>query len=85
MDELKINDRILDVVGDLDLGIRTFDEDLKGSAGLDSLDMVELSIGIEREFNIIIPDAELVNFKTLNDFKQFVMDYKSIHINGKHI
>ncbi|RMD76408.1 MAG: acyl carrier protein [Lentisphaerae bacterium] len=38
----------------------------------DSLDMVEISLKIETEFNIEVPDEEVANLQTVGDVLEFV-------------
>lgn len=40
---------------------------LKKDLGLDSLDTVELTMELEKEFDITIGDEEVEGFKTVND------------------
>ncbi len=40
--------------------------------GIDSIDAVELSLGLEDEFDVSIPDEELENFKTVGDVVRFI-------------
>ncbi len=40
---------------------------LSGDLGLDSLDTVELTLGLEERFNIEIPDSELEDLETVGD------------------
>ncbi|MCD1147715.1 acyl carrier protein [Peptoniphilus sp. KCTC 25270] len=48
----------------------TLQEDL----GLDSLDAVELSMAIEEQFGIEIPDEDFANLKTFGDLLEFVSE-----------
>ena len=40
--------------------------------GADSLDVVEISMALEQEFNISVPDEEIVNFKTPDDIYRYI-------------
>ena len=48
----------------------TFVEDL----GADSLDLVELMMSIEEEFDIEVPDDQLVNIKNVGDIVKYIED-----------
>jgi acyl carrier protein len=44
-----------------------YDSHLAKDLGLDSLDTVEMTLGLEERFNIEIPDKELENVATVGD------------------
>ena len=44
--------------------------------GADSLDSVEITLEVEREFDIEIPDEEIDNIKTVQDIVNLVQDLK---------
>ncbi len=46
--------------------------------GLDSIDALELVLGLEKEFGIVIPDAEVGRkvFQSVRTMAQYVMDQK---------
>ncbi len=50
----------------------TLDADLQGDLGLDSLDVVELTTGIEERFGIEIPDSELEGLATVGDATELI-------------
>ena len=43
--------------------------------GADSLDVVEISMAIEQEFNVSVPDEEIVNFKTPRDIVNYLKEH----------
>ena len=45
----------------------TFEADLQDDLGLDSLDTVEMTVGLEERFSIEIPDEELDGVKLVGD------------------
>lgn len=45
----------------------TMEADLVGDLDLDSLDTMELTLGMEERFSIEIPDAELEELRTIGD------------------
>jgi acyl carrier protein len=48
--------------------------------GLDSIDALELVLGLEKEFGVIIPDAEVGKkvFRSVRTMAQYVMDQKRV-------
>ncbi|MBR3145465.1 MAG: acyl carrier protein [Clostridia bacterium] len=50
----------------------TLETDIAGELGADSLDVVELAMSVEEEFNVIIPDEEIENLKTVGDVVEFI-------------
>jgi acyl carrier protein len=47
---------------------------LEGDLGLDSLDAIELSMVMEEEFDIEIPDSQLKHFKTLGNIVSYITE-----------
>jgi acyl carrier protein len=45
---------------------------LQDDLGMDSLELVELGITLENEFDVLLPDAEIRRCATLDDIVQFV-------------
>ncbi|MBE6544075.1 MAG: acyl carrier protein [Ruminococcaceae bacterium] len=43
--------------------------------GADSLDVVEISMALEQEFNVSVPDEEIVNFKTPLDIYRYLQQH----------
>ncbi len=50
----------------------SFSEDLEA----DSLDLVELIMAIEDEFNLSVEDEEVENIKTVGDVVNFIADHQ---------
>lgn len=48
------------------------DSSLIGDLGLDSLDVVDLAMSVEDEFDIEVPDDALDDIKTVGDFVRFI-------------
>lgn len=48
--------------------------------GLDSIDALELVLGLEKEFGVIIPDAEVGRkvFQSIRTMAQYVVDQKGM-------
>ena len=52
------------------------DTDIANDLGADSLDVVELLMSIEDEFDVEIPDEEIENIKTIGDLVQYIEENK---------
>lgn len=52
----------------------TLDSHFIDDLGADSLDLVELIMGIEEEFNIEIPDGEAEKVVTVGDVVEYIKD-----------
>lgn len=50
---------------------------LKEDLGADSLDMVELIMAMEEEFDVEIPDEEAQNIRTVADAVNYVEQYET--------
>lgn len=50
----------------------TMESDIASDLGADSLDVVELLVSIEDEFNITIEDDEIENIHTIGDIVKFI-------------
>jgi acyl carrier protein len=59
-----------DYIG-LDEDLIVNEANLKDDLGLDSLDVVELIMEYEKEFNISVPDEDIDNIKTIEN----IVDY----------
>lgn len=52
----------------------TLDSSIIDDLRADSLDVVEIVMAIEEEFNVNIPDNILINFKTVGDFVDYIKE-----------
>ncbi|MGH2775009.1 MAG: acyl carrier protein [Actinomycetota bacterium] len=50
----------------------TMEADLAGDLGLDSLDTVELTLALEQQYNIEIPDEELTDLTSVKDAVELI-------------
>ncbi|MBQ7106065.1 MAG: acyl carrier protein [Clostridia bacterium] len=50
----------------------TMESDIAADLGADSLDVVELLMTIEDEFDVEIPDEEIENIKTIGDLVKYI-------------
>ncbi|MEE1154685.1 MAG: acyl carrier protein [Acutalibacteraceae bacterium] len=54
----------------------TADTTIQDDLGADSLDVVDLLMTIEEEFEVEIPDSEIENLKTVGDLVKYIEDNK---------
>ena len=52
----------------------TMDTNLEEDLSADSLDVVDLLMSIEDEFEIEIPDEEIENIKTIGDLTEYIQN-----------
>ena len=52
----------------------TMEASISDDLGADSVDVVDLVMSLEEEFNIEIPDEEVENIKTVGDIVKYVED-----------
>ena len=50
----------------------TAESRIKNDLGADSLDILQLLMTIEEEYNVTIPDEELATFETVNDVVKYL-------------
>lgn len=68
----KIRDIIVEQLGLDDKDGLSMETSLKGDLDADSLDAVEVIMGLEEEFDIEIPDEDAENFKTIGDIVEYI-------------
>ncbi|MED9970046.1 MAG: acyl carrier protein [Ruminococcus sp.] len=54
----------------------TADTDLQEDLGADSLDVVDLLMSIEDEFEVEVPDEEIENIKTVGALVSYIEDHQ---------
>ena len=59
---------------EIDSHLVTEDASISGDLGADSLDLVDLSMSIEEEFNLEVPDDVLDHVRTVGDIVKFLED-----------
>ena len=50
----------------------TEDKEIVKDLGADSLDVVEMLMSLEEEFNVTVPEEEAVNIKTVGDIIELI-------------
>ena len=71
----KIRELIVDQLG-IDEDMVEMDTNLMKDLEGDSLDLVEIILGIEETFGLEIPDEEAENFETVRDLVEYVDDHE---------
>lgn len=59
---------------DADIDSITLDTDIQDDLGADSLDVVEMLMSIEDEFEIEIPDEKIESLKTVGQVVEYIQD-----------
>ena len=59
---------------EIDSHLVTEDASISGDLGADSIDLVDLSMSIEEEFNLEVPDDVLDHVRTVGDIVKFIED-----------
>lgn len=76
MDEQEILDRVKDVIGEQlgieDLDTITLDTTFIDDMGADSLDVVELIMALEEEFDMEIPEVEAEKISSVGDVVEYI-------------
>ncbi|MBE6787328.1 MAG: acyl carrier protein [Ruminococcaceae bacterium] len=57
---------------DVDAETLTMETDIAKDLNADSLDVVEILMSLEDEFNVEIPDEEIENIKTIGDLVEYI-------------
>lgn len=60
---------------DMDPNSLTEDTNIRTELGLNSLELVNIAVAIEDEFDIEIPDREALNIETLGDAAKLIEKY----------
>ena len=61
---------------DVDAEKVTMEASITDDLGADSLDVVDLVMSLEEEFDVEIPDEEVENIKTVGDIVKFIEDHQ---------
>ena len=69
----KVKDILVDQL-DVEEGVVTMEASIADDLGAHSLDVVDLVMSLEDEFDIEIPDEEIENIKTVGDVVKYIED-----------
>lgn len=61
---------------DVDADTLTMETDIGKDLNADSLDVVEILMSIEDEFDVEIPDEEIENIKTIGDVVEYIENHQ---------
>lgn len=70
----KVKDLIADQLDVDDKEGITLDSSITDDLGADSLDVVDLVMALEDEFNVEIPEDQVENIKTVGDIVKYIED-----------
>ena len=79
MERSKIEERVLSIIRDIvkdkdeDINI-TLQTDLKGIAGINSLEFISIVTSFEDEFSVIIDDDYIMKFFTAKDIVDYIQE-----------
>ena len=71
----KVRDILVDQL-DVDEDTVTMDASITTDLGADSLDVVDLVMSLEEEFECEIPDDEIENIKTVGDVVKYIEEHQ---------
>ena len=71
----KVRDILVDQL-DVDEDAVTMEASIQNDLGADSLDIVDLVMSLEEEFDCEIPDEEIENIKTVGDIVKYIEDHQ---------
>ena len=69
----KVREILVDQL-DVDEDAVTMEASIQNDLGADSLDIVDLVMSLEEEFDCEIPDEEIENIKTVGDIVKYIAD-----------
>lgn len=70
----KVRELLVDQL-DVEEDVTTMEANIQSDLGADSLDIVDLVMSLEEEFDCEIPDEEIENIKTVGDIVKYIEDH----------
>ena len=71
----KVREILVDQL-DVDEDAVTMEASIQNDLGAESLDIVDLVMSLEEEFDCEIPDEEIENIKTVGDIVKYIEDHQ---------
>ena len=71
----KVRELLVDQL-DVEEDAVTMEANIQSDLGADSLDIVDLVMSLEEEFDCEIPDEEIENIKTVGDIVKYIEDHQ---------
>ncbi len=73
----KVREILIDQL-DVEEDAVTLDANIQNDLGADSLDIVDLVMSLEEEFDCEIPDEEIENIKTVGDIVKYIEENANV-------
>ena len=73
--ELRVREIIAELLS-ADIEKLSDTDDIMDDLGADSIDVLELICSLEEEFDISVPDADVINHRTVGDIVYYVVNSK---------
>ena len=73
----KVREILMDQL-DVEEDAVTMDSNIQNDLGADSLDIVDLVMSLEEEFDCEIPDEEIENIKTVGDIVKYIEENANV-------
>lgn len=61
---------------DIDIADVVDEADIIDDLGADSIDVIDLIVRVEEEFNIKIPDSDVINNRIIGDIIEYIVNVK---------
>ena len=76
----KVRELLVDQL-DVEEDVVTMEANIQSDLGADSLDIVDLVMSLEEEFDCEIPDEEIENIKTVGDIVKYIEDHANSRVS----
>jgi acyl carrier protein len=72
MDTLQVIQKIIHKINNIDPSLIKPDTEFRDDLGMESIDVTEVVLDIEKDLGVIIEDNELANLTTIEDFVKII-------------